>query len=204
MGRTGHVWAVVLAAGASTRMGCNKLLAPIGGIPIVRRVVAACQGSSIDGTVVVLGCRPNQLVPLLRDEEVDSVINQDWERGMLSTFQRGVRHVLTHVPEPGAVLLVLGDVPLIDAACIDALVAAWRGSDALLAVPVHGGRRGHPLLVDGSLMPEVMELGEKESMRDLVGRHVDGLLEVELPQTTLVDVDYPEDLERAEGLARSG
>jgi molybdenum cofactor cytidylyltransferase len=184
-------------------MGCNKLLAPLDGIPIIRRVVGACTSSSIDGTVVVLGCRPDQLIPLVRDEEVDWVVNEDWERGMLSTFQRGVRHVLTHIPEPGAVLMVLGDVPLIDAACIDTLVAAWYKSDALLAVPVHEGRRGHPLLVDGSLLDEVIELGEKESMRDLTGRHVDDLLEVELPQSTLVDVDYPKDLERAEGLARS-
>jgi molybdenum cofactor cytidylyltransferase len=184
-------------------MGFNKLQASLDGVPIVRRVVRACTSSSIEGTVVVLGCRPDQLVPFIRDEDVDSVVNEDWERGMLSTFQRGVRHVLSHIPEPGAVLLVLGDVPLIDAACIDALVAAWHKSDALLAVPVHEGRRGHPLLVDGSLLPEVMELGIKESMRDLVGRHADDLLEVELPQSTLVDVDYPEDLEMAGRLARS-
>ena len=185
-------------------MGFNKLLAPLDGIHIIRRVVGACTSSSIDGTVVVLGCRHDELVPLIRDEEVEWVINQDWERGMLSTFQRGVGHVLDHVPEPGAVLLVLGDVPLIDATCIDALVSAWHKSDALLVVPVHEGRRGHPLLVDGSLLPEVMEVGEKESMRDLVVRHADDLLEVKLSQGMVVDVDYPEDLERAEGLARSG
>ena len=185
-------------------MGCNKLQAPLDGVPVIRRVVGACTGSSIDGTVVVLGCRPEQLIPLVRDEEVDHVINQDWEQGMLTTFQRGVRHVLTQLPEPGAVLMVLGDVPLIDAACIDALVTAWRGSDALLAVPVHNDRRGHPLLVDGSLLEEVMALGEDESMRDLVRRHDDDLLEVELPQGTLVDVDYPEDLETAERTLRSG
>jgi len=183
-------------------MGCNKLQAPLDGVPVIRRVVGACTGSSIDGTVVVLGCHPDQLVPLLRDEEVDRVVNQDWEQGMLTTFQQGVRQVRTHAPDIDAVLLVLGDVPLIDSACIDALVAAWHKSDALLAVPVHEGRRGHPLLVDGSLLDEVLALGEDESMRDLVGRHTDRLLEVELPQGTLVDVDYPDDLERADRLAR--
>jgi molybdenum cofactor cytidylyltransferase len=186
------VAAVVLAAGRSTRAGrTNKLTAPIGGTPMVARVVDAVLGSPARPVIVVTGHEAPALRAVLEGRDVVFVHNPDFADGMATSIRAGV----AALPEAAAgVLICLGDMPALTGADIARLVAAFQGGD--ICVPVAGARRGNPVLFARRFFPDLCALSGDAGARGLIAAHPDHVREVTVEGAgTLTDLDTEADID---------
>lgn len=187
------VAAVVLAAGKSSRMDRNKLLLEVEGRTILDRILDAIKASAVDEAVVVLGHDPGSIRPIVEAYGVSTVLNPEHEKGMTSSFQAGLREVTAD-----AAFLVLGDQLGLEPALLDEMVELMVSDPgALIISPVHDVRRGHPVLFRRSLFHEILSLGEGETMKDIVLRHEGDHKSVRGSMWCTMDIDTPEDFERA-------
>jgi molybdenum cofactor cytidylyltransferase len=182
--------AVVLAAGASRRMGRPKQLLPLPGGTVLSTVVSRLLESSVDRVVVVLGHEAEVIrrgSGLPADPRVAVVVNADHAEGMASSLRSGV----AACADAEAVVVALGDQPGIEPSVVTRLVSAFRAG-ARLAVPVQGERRGHPVLFDRSLYAELLALRGDRGAREVVARHWPGAASVEaaIPSDLDTEEDY--------------
>jgi molybdenum cofactor cytidylyltransferase len=191
-----RIAAVILAAGRSTRMGGpNKLLAEIGGRPLIRIAAEEALASRARPVVVVTGHQREKVEAALDGLNVERVHNPEFADGLSTSLRAGLAALPGEVD--GAVVC-LGDMPQVRAGLIDRLIAAFdpeRG--ALVVVPVIEGRRGNPVVWSRRFFPELMALEGDVGARHLIGRYAEAVTEVPLTdQAALIDVDTPEALDR--------
>jgi molybdenum cofactor cytidylyltransferase len=190
--RLPRIAALVLAAGRSTRMGRNKLLAPVGGLPMVRHAVLAALASA-DPVIVVTGNEEEKIRASLQDLPVIFCNNPDYSDGLSASLRSGVNNL------PGdcdGVLILLGDMPGVDAQLLDRLVAAFAPEEnRAIVVPTRHGQRGNPVLWGRSFFPALAALSGDSGGRLLFARHADQLCEVEAEDDSpLTDIDTSEAL----------
>lgn len=193
--------AIVLAAGKSERMGQNKLLLRLNGNTLLDNVLNAIAAAKIRKTVVVLGHNPEELIEAItqKRDAVRIVINRDYEQGMMSSFQKGLRP-LRYVD---AVFLVLGDQPILDKHLLDIMMQRLaENRETLVVSPVYKGKKGHPVLFRRELFGEILRLDKTETLRDVIHRNADRLFTVEAPEWTVLDMDTPEDYVRIRTLMK--
>jgi len=183
--------AVVLAAGRSTRMGAtNKLVADIGGTPMVRRVVEAALASRAAPILVVTGHMQAAVSSALAGLDVTFVANADYATGLASSLKAGIGAL---PPSCDGALILLGDMPQIAPEHMDALVAAFAPD--MIVVPVHEGRQGNPVLWPAKYFPELLQLDGDAGARRLIGIHAAHVREVDLGTDAIfADIDTPEAL----------
>jgi molybdenum cofactor cytidylyltransferase len=189
-----RVAAVVLAAGRSTRMGAvNKMLAEIGGKPLVRIAAEQALASRAKPVVVVTGHERERVQAALKGLSVRFVHNPDYANGLGTSLKAGI----AAVPEDAdAAIVCLGDMPQVDAALIDKLIAAFdpeRG--ALVVVPSIDGRRGNPVVWSRRFFHDLMSIDGDIGARHLIGSYAEAVVEVPVVGAgALTDVDTPESL----------
>lgn len=189
--------AVLPAAGASRRMGRPKLLLPFGPFgdsTLVGSVVAALRGGGVEEIVLVLAPGDEDLRAWAEGTGVTVVVNPDPDRGMLSSIQEGVAAL-----KGSDVLLLVSpaDLPTLHAGTVALLLHRMQETGAPLGLPVHHGKRGHPLAIAPALIPEIAKLDLNVGLKQLRDRHEAELLEVEVEDAGVVeDVDTPEDYAR--------
>ncbi len=192
--RAAAVSALVLAAGCSTRMGpVNKLLAPIGGRAMVRAVVEQLSDSSVRPIVVVTGHEAERVEEALDGAAVSFVRNPAYREGMSGSIRAG----LSALPDSTeAVIVCLGDMPLIGSEHVERLVAAFDPQEGRgICVPVFEGRRGNPVLFARRFFAEMAALRGDAGARRLVERYEEQVCEVAMDdRSVLVDVDSPQAL----------
>ena len=188
------IGAVVLAAGRSQRMGTQKLLLPVGGQPLIARIVDQVLASPVDRTVVVTGSDGDRLAAALAGRPVAFVVNPEPQAEMLASVRCGLA-VLP--PECTAALIVLGDQPGITAHVIARLLEAFLASGRGIAAPTTHGRRGHPLLVSLRYRDEILTHYDKVGLRGLLQRHPEDVCEVDVGTPGILDdLDTPRDYQR--------
>ena len=188
--------ALVLAAGRSTRMGGpNKLLAEIGGRPLVRIAAEQALASQARPVIVVTGHQPERVAAALAGLDVTLVHNPDYAEGMSTSVKVGIAAVPA---DADGAIVCLGDMPQVDAAMIDKLVGALvPDKGALIAVPTIDGQRGNPVVWSRRFFPDLMAVEGDIGARHLIGRYGEAVTEVPLTGTAaLTDVDTPEALEK--------
>jgi molybdenum cofactor cytidylyltransferase len=189
-----RIAAIVLAAGRSTRMGGpNKLLAEIGGKPLVRIAAEQALASRASPVIVVTGHEHERVAAALAGLSVKVVHNPDFASGLGGSLKTGIAAVPADAD--GAVVC-LGDMPQVDAALIDQLIAAFDPEKGALAVvPVFDGRRGNPVLWSRRFFPDLTAIEGDVGARHLIGRYNVAVVEVPVTgKAALVDVDTPEAL----------
>lgn len=188
--------AVVLAAGRSERMGRNKLKQILNGKTLIDHVLDALEESKIAQIVVVVGDKSDEIRSILekRSSRVETVLNENYERGMTSSFKKG----LERARGADAAFLILGDELILEQTFLDKAIDLMQREKPLIVCPIHNGKKGHPLLFSRILFEEILSLKENEIIRDIVHRHISRVLTVNSADWTLMDIDRPEDLARAE------
>jgi molybdenum cofactor cytidylyltransferase len=184
------VTAVVPAAGASTRFGSPKLVVDVAGVPLLQRTLASLLEAGIARVVVVTRDGATfEGVPALADPRVATVVNPDPERGMFSSIQAGL------AAAGGDVVLVLpADMPFVAAATV-AVVAERAATIGQVVVPVHDGRRGHPLAMPGALAGRLIALSPDTTLKDALAATGTPAERLDVPDAgVLRDVDVPGDL----------
>jgi molybdenum cofactor cytidylyltransferase len=187
--------AIVLGAGRSSRMGGpNKLVAEIGGRPLIRIVVQEALKSRARPVIVVTGHQHDRVEAVLKGLPVKIVHNPDFADGLGTSLRTGIAAL---PPEADGAIVCLGDMPQVDSAMIDHLIGAIDpDKGALVAVPTIDGKRGNPVVWSRRFFAELMKVEGDVGARYLIGRYPEAVAEVPLAGTAaLTDVDTPEALE---------
>ncbi len=184
--------AVLLAAGLSSRMGRNKLLIELEGIPLIRRVAKAYCDAGMDETIVVTGHDHEAVESAVAGLNVCCVFNPEFAAGQPSSIRSGL---VALSARHDAVLIGLGDMPLLAAADIRAVAARWATSDRPVCVPHCNGRPGHPVAFAASQIAAILDgrlkAGRQRLLEDNPG--VVDAWESGNPHY-VTDIDTPEDL----------
>lgn len=181
---------LILAAGAGTRFGSAKQLAPINGQPMLRTVLGRAielAGSSVS---VVLGAHAAEIAPLLGRMPATVVVNQNWREGLASSIRAGIERL------PGscsAAMLVLADQPTVSAADLQRLADAWRRAPQCIAAAQYGGVTGAPVIFPRSDFGALRELRGDRGAQLLLRRYEERVIKVPMPAAA-IDIDTPGDL----------
>jgi len=156
--------AIIPAAGFSSRMKDFKPLLPFGDKTIVEQVIDLFKASQITDIVVVTGHNHTELEPFVRKAGALPVFNPDFESGMLSSIQKGVKNIR---PENPGFFLLPVDIPAIRPSTIDCLIQKWLEAEDQILIPYFDDTPGHPPLIPSWLKPDILSLSSGSTLRDL-------------------------------------
>lgn len=187
-----RVGAVVLAAGASTRLGFPKQLVVHEGEPLVRRIASAAVDAGANPVVVVLGANSELVEPALSGlAAVTTVVNRKWSDGLATSLAAGLAEVFKDDACDG-VLVVLADQPLIDAAALRRLLAAFEGERRIVA-STYDGTVGVPAVFGREHADELMRLKGDTGAGSWIRHRLDEVTRVPLGAAAF-DIDTTSDL----------
>lgn len=189
---------VVLAAGASSRMGQHKLLLPLAGEPLVRRVAREVLNAGFDDVLVVAGCEHVRVVSALEGLAVRHVVNTEYATGLGSSFRAAVGALTAST----AAMFALADQPLLTAADYRRLLDTHRTGSAGIVSVRYGEVTAPPHLFAQRYFPELGAL--EHGARPVLQRHASDTVVLQFPPELLLDVDTPDDYERAKAALDRG
>lgn len=193
----GRTAAIILAAGGSTRFGSPKQLARWHGQTFIERAVETALASQAEPVIVVLGAEVEQSQALLQGKPVQVIINPHWADGQSSSMSVGLAALPNNAH---AVVFLLVDLPGVTASMVDLLIDRHRQTLAPLVWPEYQGQRGHPILFDCSLFPELRRVRGDTGGRPVVMAYQAQAERIEVSQQAVIqDIDRPADLDQASG-----
>ncbi len=191
---------IILAAGASTRMGAPKQLLEIGGRPLLVGAVEAALASTAWPVVVVLGAHAEKIRPVLARLPVLVTENPAWSEGMAASIRAGITTLRQFSRHFDAALIALCDQPAFSADTIAQLIAAHRRTGRSIAAAHYGGRHAAPALFLREHFSTLAELTGEEGARALLNADPARVASVDLPALA-VDLDTPADVAALGGRA---
>jgi CTP:molybdopterin cytidylyltransferase MocA len=182
---------VILAAGGSRRLGRPKQLLSVLGEPLLRRVVKMAAEVNSDHLIVVLGSSAYDCVPIIKDCEVDIVVNPFWESGLAGSIRIGVERAEGHGAD--SVLLLLADQPWLNSGVIRRFLDRTNGRTDLIISARYAGILGAPMMFGSDWFPQLKNLEGDQGARNLVSKQEDRVEVIDWSEGAL-DLDTPEDL----------
>lgn len=197
------IYAIVLAAGASSRMGQPKAGLPFGqtGETVLSRIVSTILIGGAPQVVVVGGAHIDAVRRAMPSHEPRArvVEHAGWQQGQLSSLLAGLAAIDDQLLLE-AVLVTPVDVPLVSASTVAAVIAAWRRTRAPIVRPVDGDRHGHPVIFDRSIFEDLRSADPAVGAKAVFAAHRDRVLNVEVNDAgAFEDIDTPEDYRRLIG-----
>jgi molybdenum cofactor cytidylyltransferase len=186
------LYAIVLAAGASSRFGSPKQLVRVDGRPLMHTLVSRAVEVAGHSTLVVLGANAAELAPLLRHTPATIVINRDWSEGLASSIRAGVSRLPSVCT---GVMLVLADQAAVTAEDLRRLAGTWRRQPHCIVAAQYGSTTGAPAIFPSSCFRDLMELRGDRGANALFRRNPDRVVRVPMESAAL-DIDTAEDLLR--------
>jgi molybdenum cofactor cytidylyltransferase len=178
-----EVWAIILAAGESKRMGSPKMLLTFNGKTMIENVISNVTESKINKIMVVLGAYRDLLTDHIGRLSVKYCFNDNYKEGMLSSVQCGFRNLPSDYK---AVLVFQGDQPFITSNTIDKVLDSYLSSDKGIVIPVYKNKRGHPLLIDIKYRDEIEKLSPGNGLNSLAHNFTDDVLEVDINESGIL------------------
>jgi len=185
--------AIVLAAGASTRLGQPKQLLEIDGESLLRRTVRLAAKGGCSPIFVVLGFESERMSKELHDLEAKPVLNPDWQSGMASSLRSGIRTMMNETPEPQKTLILLCDQPSLSVDILSRLLRVGAEKNSLITASSYAGRFGVPAIFDKQLYPDLLKVAGDQGARLVIQRFSAQISTVEFPGGG-IDIDTQEDL----------
>jgi molybdenum cofactor cytidylyltransferase len=193
------VCALILAAGSSSRMGAFKPLLPLGGSTTLEEAISRFLKAGIPNIKVVVGYKAELITPILDRQGIQWVLNERYDRGMLSSVLAGVGSLDSSVD---AFFLLPVDIPFVKPKTIEALCEAYSNGDSWVIYPCFQGRRGHPPLISTSCIPKDLSSDYPGGLRDFLTQYETMARDVEVAdEAILMDCDTPADYERLKAYA---
>lgn len=197
------VAAIILAAGRSERFaGGNKLLAPIGGEPLLRRVLNEVEQAPVSGIVVVVAPEATDVIRAIGEGNWRVAVAGDAAEGLSASLRAGIGAL---GPETDGALILLGDMPDVDHTLITRLIAAFRTDGQVrITCPVHrDGRRGNPVLWPRAYFSRLAALSGDTGGKALIEANAADVLAVRVDdEAAFTDVDTVHDLDALRGRRR--
>ncbi|MBM7622503.1 nucleotidyltransferase family protein [Sporohalobacter salinus] len=187
------ITAIILAAGEGKRMGTLKQLLPWKDSTIIETVIKNIGDSRfIDDEIrVVLGAEANRVESVLKewgDERLKVIKNNNYKEGMLTTVWQGIKNISDSTEY---IMLALGDQPLIGTDIFNEVLEECINERPDIMVPVVNRKRGHPLLINRSLIPEIYDLKKEGGLRKLLHKYPDKIYHFDIDdESIIIDLDY--------------
>jgi molybdenum cofactor cytidylyltransferase len=180
--------AIILSAGASSRMGRPKALLPYREGTFLEHLVQVTRHPRIGLTRVVLGAGAEVIRTIAKLDPSVVVLNSNWEQGQLSSIREGIRS-LEEIETDGIVLCPV-DHPLVSARLVDELIEHFYGNASAnaksIVLPTYQGRRGHPVIFSSALYGELLAAPTEQGARAVVWAHAGDVLEVPTDEEGIV------------------
>lgn len=169
--------AAILAAGESRRMGTPKALLDYHGKTFVEHLIDATRHPRIGVLRVVLGAKAEEIRARLQSVDPTSIaVNLNWQSGQISSIHSAIRSLPASATE--GLMLFPVDHPMISRAVVSELIAAFDATQKSIVLPVHEGRRGHPVIFRASFYEELLNASPEVGARQVVWAHPDEVVEV--------------------------
>lgn len=182
---------LVLAAGASTRLGQPKQLVKLGGRPALHMTVSNAVAIAAQAVTVVVGANAAALTPMLKRTSASWVLNRAWEEGMGSSIRAGIAALPIGCE---AVLILLGDQVAVSPDDLKRLVSAWNGESTVIAAAQYEQQTGVPAIFPAFCFSELAALRGDQGAKAVLHRYRDRVVRVAMPNAA-VDLDTPDDLQ---------
>jgi molybdenum cofactor cytidylyltransferase len=196
--------AVILAAGASTRLGQPKQLILLDRESLLRRTTRLAVEAGCSPVAVVLGFEAVRMLPEVECLPVEVVTNSEWQEGMGSSLRCGMTALCQTEPQPNGVLVLVCDQPRLSSEHLRELLvrhqsanAGTRGTGITITASFYAQRAGVPAVFSASLFPGLLASAGDQGARNLIRAHAAGLQSIPWPEGEL-DLDRPEDLKPGE------
>jgi len=191
--------AIVLAAGASSRMGQPKAALTLGqtGETLIARVIRTLLSGGAPEVIVVAGAHIDAVRGALPRHEPRArmIEHTGWQQGQLSSLLAGLSAIDDPLLEGALVTLV--DVPLVKPSTVAAVIAEWRRTRAPIVRPAQGDRHGHPVMFDASVFQDLREADPSVGAKAVFAKHRLRIVNVDVNDPgAFQDVDTPEDYDR--------
>ncbi len=186
---------IILAAGASSRMGRPKQLLVYQQQSLLQRAIKAAVAVPNTCVVVVVGAHQSSIIPKLANESVTVVYNADWQHGMVSSVSAGVKFLIATNLEVQNALLMLCDQPFVDTALLQNLINTKQTSGRPIVASAYQNTIGAPVLFDQSYFDELMALQGQEGAKKLLNKYKSEVISIPFEQGA-IDIDTPEDYKR--------
>ena len=190
---------IILAAGASTRMGTPKQLLAYRGCTLIRHIIEVAIASYCQPIAVVLGANAERIKPEISQLPIQIVENQQWEEGMSTSIRVGLEALLAMNPNLDAVAIALCDQPFVSSQMLDRIVEAYRFTGKPIIACEYSGTLGVPVLFSRALFSELMALKSTEGAKKLIKKHIHQVFSVPFPEGA-IDIDTPKDYEQLQTL----
>jgi len=184
---------ILLAAGASSRMGRPKQLLPVEGRPLVRAMAETVFAAPVAPVIVVLGAHAEEILPALDGLPLRAVVNAGWAEGLGSSLRAGMKELAAVAPKVDAVIVVLADQPDVSAAHLARLIAAHAKTGRSIVASEHHGVPMPPALFSARHFPALGALRGDTGARALFQTHRREVVTVQLESAN--DLDTPADYE---------
>ncbi len=204
---------ILLAAGLSTRMGVPKQLLPFGESTIVETVVDNMLNAKFTQVIVIVGHCAEQVQDILGERKVKVILNPDYEEGMLTSAQTGVRSLKIynemnrtdkvntdiHLDNVSGFSLMLVDQPFITSDLINSVIEAYAKTDKGIVLPSYNLRRGHPVIFHYRYAEAILKLDAfSGGVRSLYNTFSDDIYYVSVDTDDVIrDIDDPDDYKHA-------
>jgi molybdenum cofactor cytidylyltransferase len=182
-----HTDIVILAAGASTRLGRPKQLLPWQGKNLLQHAVDTALAITTQ-PVVVTGANADQLMAGLNNKQVQVVFNPEWEQGIASSIRCGLEALLNRTPTPDQVIFMVCDQPFVTAELLLELINERQNTHKPIVASAYGGTLGIPALFEKSLFPQLLDLQGDTGAKKLIMEHPEEVAAVNFPEGN-IDVD---------------
>lgn len=185
------IYTVVLAAGASSRLGYNKLLLEIDGETVIRRAIRPFLRPSIEKVIVVAGNAADVLARELAGLPLEVVHNRDHSKGMSTSVQAS----LPFLEKARGVFFQLGDKPFVANRTVDGMIKTFFAERAAIVLPLFKGEKGHPVLIDiQRYLDEIALLEGDKGLREIIEKHSEDVLYIEGEEGSIFDIDSEEEI----------
>lgn len=189
---------MILAAGESRRFGGSKLIATVGGKPVLGHVIECAASARLERVIIVLGANGSELESQFGKDlppGAVTVMNLDYKSGMSTSIKKGMESARGS----DAVMIFLGDMPFVTADLTEKVISAYRNSCAWACRPVCGKVPGHPVVIGRELFGELKNIADDEGARRVLRKVEDRTVLVETEPETQRDIDSETDLDRIGG-----
>jgi molybdenum cofactor cytidylyltransferase len=183
-------YAVILAAGESSRMGSPKALLQIKGNTFLQHIVDTVRRAGLENIIAVIGHDAENIRSKFPDNAVQFIVNENYQKGQLSSIQTVIKNIPKEVD---AILVCPIDRPLVSSGLVQNLLSEFIKSKPPVVIPIYDAKRGHPIIFSSSVFPELMRAPLDIGARAVVWAHHNEVVEVPTNEEgVLINIDTPE------------
>lgn len=193
LGRNTIIELLILAAGASRRLGEPKQLIKYEGTSLIRRIAGESIKAGIGNVTVVTGYKADEIASEISDLNVDVFYNKDWEEGIGASIRNGLEYVLKKQPDTNAILITMVDQPFVNTQHLQKIANAYDPARPMIIASAYSGTFGVPVLVDNFYFEKLRGLKGDEGGKKIFVKYLKDIVEIPFIDGS-IDIDLQEDL----------